>query len=207
MAGIQDRSIAWMRKRVFINIHDMLGLFDHATTGIPQGSITAGVTQVAVGSAGIIGYDMDVGEFVGGSILIPYDIDPKFDIGFKVHYTGTTSGTDGSNEWILLWKKINADAAYAVAATALDTVIGSQTFGANTDDQNKVSSRGILLPETHQITRDQIEDGAKLMFKLELQATANMDSDVFLGLEMDYVPQRCWGVGQEMDAPLKSTGV
>jgi hypothetical protein len=204
MPGFSDRNLNLMRKSVFLDHYKMQGIIDNA--GAPNGALTAGVLNAEVGATGLVGWDMNAGEFIGGGIPIPRDLDPRWDIGFRVHYTGTVSGTTGTNTWLLLWKKIIADAAYAVAATALDTVIAADPFGANLDAANKISPRGILLATTHKLTRDEIENGAKLMLKLELDVHTNCDSVEFVAIEMDYVPMMCVGAGSEYDRPLKSTG-
>jgi len=205
--GTRDIHIDWMRKRRYINIYEMQGIFDNATSGVPEGSLTVGVTQVKIGTSGVVAYDMNAGEFIGGMIPVPIDLDSQYDIGFRVHYSGTVSLTTGTNTWLLLYDFKAVDVAIAPAATALDTVIGADAYGANTDDLNKVSPRGIIDAASYNLTRAQIEAGAKLILKLELDVHTNMDSAVFLILEMDYVPMRTQGIGNEVPRPLQADGV
>lgn len=213
MAGHQDRNMAWMRKRVFIAPNDMFGISEPAD-GIQESAVDTTVIMSEISTLGFMPWLFADGKLLSGIIPIPYDVDPKHEIGFRIAYTMDHDGTGaGTVEWILLAKVIKNGIAITAATVGLDTVIGTSNYlgpdGAATvvDFLWNVSNRGIWLPATHQINRDDIEDGSALTFSIECQAAENETTIRYFGLFMDYVPQRCWGVGMEMDAPLKSTGV
>lgn len=202
--GLQDKQISYIRKRIWLTPYDLQGLVE--VTDTLGGSISTAMVPKEIGSAGISGLDIDNAEIVAGGILLPYDLDPKHSIGFRVHYSAVVGGTDAVFTWTLLWKVIAVGAAYAIPTAGLDTIIAADAWGADVDTLNKVTARGILLAATHQITREQIEDGGKLLLKNTLGEAGTITTSDYIGLEMDYVPQQTVGVGMETDAPLLTTG-
>ncbi len=209
-----DAQINYMRKRIVLTGHDMRGIIGAA--GVGTGALTAGVTELELGTSGMVGLDITDGEFLCGGIVLPYDLDPKWEIGFRVHWTADHDGAGAlTSSWILLANVRKVGAVIAVAATALDTAIAllstyvdtSGDATVVTDWLKQVTARGIMLATNHQLSREQIEDGAELMFKLEMDAAVNETKTFFRALEIDYVPMQTVGQGSEMDRPLKSTGV
>lgn len=208
---ITDHNIGWTRKRKLFNATDLHGILDNATTGVPEGGISAGVTQGEVGTTGIITYVMTDGEFLSGLIPLPYDLDPAHPLGFKVHWTANHDGTGTlTADWILLVDRKKEGIAIADAATALSTAIAQDTYNddsgsaSTTDWLYQVTDRGILLPATLDLVKDDIETGVALMTKLEMDAAVNETAIHFIALEMDYVPFRCVGGGAFSDRPLKA---
>lgn len=205
-----DGQQGWIRKRKIYNAFDLHSLDEDGTSGILQGGLTTSVAQLEVTDSGIMGILMAAGEFLSGMIVPPIDLDPKYEIGFRVHYTGLHDNDgDATVSWILQVDKILEGILIARGATNLDTVI--PLLDAYTDDSGasvvtdwlyQVSGRGIWLRGTHAFTRSQIETGSLITIELEMDAVANLTSVVFLGLEMDYVPQRCVGTGADQDRPL-----
>ena len=205
-----DAQINYMRKRVVLTDHMIRGNIG----GI--GALTAGVTELELGTSGMVGNDMADGEFMAGGIVLPYDLDPKWDIGFRVHWTVDHDGAGACTvDWILLANIRLVGAAIAVAATALDTPIATvDTYKDSSGDATvvtdwlkQVTARGIMFATNHKLSREQIEDGAELMLKLEQNAMVNATKAFFRGLEIDYVPMMTIGQGSEMDRPLKSIDV
>lgn len=204
--GFRDAQIDRIRKRIWLTA-DILQAVDWIT-GV--GWETAGITPAEVTNVGMGTWIMTDGEFLNGYILCPYDLDPKFDIGFKVAYTLDHDGAGAATvSWILLQDAIAEGSAIALPSTALDTVIGlldSYGAGAVTDFLLAITGRGVRSAANIGLTRAQIETGAFLTFKLEMDAAVNETTVRFIGLIMDYVPQMCEGVGREIDAPLKADG-
>ncbi len=169
------------------------------------------VDWTEVATTGIVLPIMTDGELLGGYIDLPYDLDPKFPIGFRVKYLLDHDGSGvATAEWILLVGAKKEGIAIATAATALDTPIPVHTYfgpqGAATvaDLIPNVTAGGILLPETHLFTHDDVVTmRAGITISLECQAIVNETSLSFMSLLMDYMPQRCSGGGSETDGPLR----
>lgn len=200
---IDDAGIAWMRKRIYLNAYD-LNAYVEATNTL--GAIDATVIPVAIGT-GLIGALMSTdGDILQGAFIVPYDLDPKFEIGFKVHYAATYGSGVATISFILLFDIVKTAAAVnAVAATALNTPIPLlSAFSGTVDLSKQLTSRGILLPGTHGLVRADIEAGAMMLISLEMDAAANLTTETFIALEMDYAVHKCGGIGSENDGSLTS---
>lgn len=205
---IVDGQLHWMRKRIFLTADTMQGVDWNAGTSYE----TAGITMVQVTNVGMGTWIMTDGEFLNGYIPVPHDLDPRHPIGFRVHYTLDHDGAgDAWTSWILLQTAIAEGIAIALPATALDTAIALQdayttNLGVNsvTDFLYQVSARGIR--NAIGLTRQQIETGALITLKLEMDAADQETTVHFIGLEMDYVPHKMVGVGSETDRSLVAAG-
>ncbi len=198
---IGDENIAWLRKRIYLNAYDLNAYVEATDT---MGAIDATVIPVAIGT-GLIGALMSTdGDILQGAFIVPYDLDPKFEIGFKVHYTATYGSGTATISFILLHDVVKTGAAInAVAATALDTPIPLlSAFNGTVDLSKQLTSRGILLAATHGLVRTDVEAGAMMLVSLEMDATANLTTETFIALEMDYAVHKCGGIGSENDNPL-----
>lgn len=201
--GVSDRHIDYIRKRKWYTPYDMLSVVGGGTDDIVVAHTTAAlVTELTAATAiGIAGLDVSTdGELIVGMVPCPIDLDPKFELGFKVACCIDANGAS-TVEWILLQATIKNGVALAIPTAALDTVIGSQTVGS-TDNLLSWSGRGIR--NNIGITRAEIEAGAFLNFSIEMQAATNITAVFFLGMMMDYVPQLCQGIGNEVLPPLVS---
>ena len=216
--GIRDNQIDWIRKRIVYGPLDLNGLIFPAVNEGGAQVFTEGelfqnpkaVSKVApeimlreVGALGLVGLGYDaVGDVILGYIHIPFDMNPDFPVGFRVNFT-TNDSTSGTASFILLTETIKKDVALtATINDALDTII--PLLSAVNTSFNAWSGRGIAT--SLGLTRKDVEDGAILEISLELDAVATSTAAeiVFLGLEMDYVPQKTIGSGSELDAPLTS---
>lgn len=198
--AVDDAQMSWIRKRLYLNCYDLNAYVEATDT---MGCIDATVIPVAVGT-GLVGALIATdGDIIQGGFILPYDLDPKFEIGFRVHYSATYGSGVATLEFILLYDIIdNAARVDQVATTALDTVVGVHTFSGTVDLSKQRSGRGIALAATHSINRDQIEAGSVFLISLEQQASANLTNEAFIALEMDYAVQKCGGIGSENDNPL-----
>lgn len=210
---ITDQNIGWLRKKKVFSIFDLNGVDEDGVSGIMQGGKSTGVTQLEIGTSGIMGMDMTAGEFITGFIPIPYDFNPSYPIGFTVLWTGDANIAGASTaSWILQVDLKAIGIAIVEGATALDTPIAladayvdSAGVASNTDWLLQRTSRGIW--SGHTITRNNVENGGIITLELEMDAEANMDNTVFIGLEMDYSPQRCVGQGGSYEAPLLASQI
>ena len=212
--GIRDNNIDWLRKSLMLYNYNSGGLAETATTAFHRSSLTAGVTQESITTSGVEAMTITDGEFMSYGIKVPHDLDPGFPIGFRVHWTADHDGTGSlTASWIMLQKFIARGAAIAVAATVLDTIIPllspyQDTSGdvtVVTDFLYQVSGRGIL--DSCGLTRKQIEEAAMFIGKLELDAAIEETSIRLIALELDYVPWKTQGQGNNYSRPRLHTGV
>lgn len=216
---LQDRDIAWTRKRKVYGPLDLNGLItvaiaeggasSFAEGKVLQNPVAASKTapdvyQQEVSTFGLVGLGFSAaGSFITGFIPVPQDLDPRYKVGFRVNWTST--GASGNATFLTSVKSIKKGVAIANAATTTDdlnTAHGASTqTGAN---HNVWTARGIK--NTLGLSRTDIENGALLSLRLELDAvtTLGATSVTFLGLEMDYVPIKTVGSGSEIDRPLSS---
>lgn len=200
-----DGQQSWIRKRIYLNPYDLNAVFETTDT---QTAIDTSVLAQILGTTGLCGFLMADDKLLRGAINLPYDLDVKHEIGFRVHYSGTYGSGTATVEWILLYKIGAENAVIATTgATALDTVIGVHTWVGPDDDFKMRSPRGIALASTHGITRDNVEAGDLLMISLEQQAETNVTAVEFITIEMDYVPHRSTGYGTDSDRPLTAADV
>lgn len=206
---MEDHSIAWMRKRLWL----VPEMFCGVDVALGQAGETAGVTPVEITNVGMNSWLMGTdGELINGCIICPYDLDPDKPIGYRIVYTIDHDGTgSATTHWILLTGTEVRGAAISVPATALDTLIGVDTYKDTAGDATtvvdfllQISPRGI--DNILGLTRKQIEEGALITWSLEQNAAVN-DTDVhLLGIWMDYAVMRTVGTGSHIDQPLQSDG-
>jgi len=211
---IQDQRIDWMRKRLFLTALDIQGIdTGKVGTAVTSAWETAGVTADEVTNVGMGTYIMTDTELLNGYIPCPYDLDPKFNIGFGVHWTADHDGTGAlTSSWILLQDAIKIGEVIALPATALNTIIPllsayNDENGVTTVTDFRIQKTGRGIRDDIGLNRAQIEAGAFITFKLELDAAINETSIRFIGLEMDYVPMMTVGNGPHTNRPLQSNGV
>ncbi len=178
---------------------------DDSTSGIHAAAATGATRIVEAGSLGISHLSMGTaGELLNGQYPIPWDLDPQWEIGYRIHYTVDVNSNPPIVEWILLAGTQLIDAAYVVPTGALDTVIGNHTYPSGTDLIFTRTNRGIDK-KLGTINREQIEAGAKFTWSIEMQAITQTPTDVrFAWLEVDYVPMMTVGSGSHTDRPLAS---
>jgi hypothetical protein len=212
MGGLSDKHINYMRKRKWLDPYSILGLGPNGTDGITLISSTLDVSEtlVQLSSFGFNALKMsaDAGS-IGGALPCPYDLDPKFPVGFAVWWAMDHDGSGtGAATWILLQGTVKRGIVIAAATAALDTVLVADTNTTNlnaaavTDYLLQVTPRGIR--NSIGLTRAEIEEGALITLDLEMDAADNETNIYLLGIMMDYAPMLCQGIGSEADAPLAS---
>lgn len=189
----------------------MQGLVGDGTSGL-VGAETAGVTTVEVTNVGMMTCHMADGEFLNGYIRCPYDLDVKHPIGFRVAYTLDHDGAGTATvAWILLQDAIAEGSAIALPSTALNTTIANDSYvdgnrvASVTDFLLQWSGRGIR--NSLGLSKEQVEDGAFITMKLEMDAATNETTVRFIGMEMDYTIHNTIGAGPTVNTPLKSKTV
>ncbi len=213
MAGLGDKQIQWMRKRLWLPLPYINALGNDATSGVTLAAGLDDLTELwaELSDFGFGALKMTAdNKVVSGALPCPYDLDPKFEVGFKVHWTGDVTGSTAEVTWLLLQDVTKRGVALAKASTALNTILVSDP---NHDANGAASATDYLYQSTPRgirnsigLTRANIEEGALITFNLE-QASATAETNIYLmGIEMDYVAQLCVGVGSEIISPLTSVG-
>lgn len=207
--GIRDQRIDWIRKRLWLP-PEVLHSVNMATG---QAYETAGITPVEVTDVGMGTWIMTDGEFINGYMPCPCDLDPSYPVGYRVAWTLDASAGSASVEWILLTGLEKVGQAISLPATVLNTPFVLPTLYKD-DSGDVTAATDFLLQWTSRgidnligLTRDNIEDGAFLTYKLEMNAGTNETTCHYIGMEMDYVPMKTQGEGSHIDKPLKTSGV
>ena len=156
----------------------------------------------------IKGLEIVIDPFARSSKLasITNDLDPDFEIGFRINWTQISAVSDGTT-WVLRVGVDKKDAVMlaedAAGIAVLDTVIAEKDAGGAAL-KNLWTSRGIK--DDIGLTRAEIEDGGIIRMSLEAEVVdTGQDEVIMLGLEIDYSPQRCIGEGSNIDSSLIST--
>ena len=212
MAKLHDSNIAWKRKRKWYTPFDFQTFVGSGTSGLVGGQ-SVGITTLEITSVGMITSVMTDAEIMTGYFPVPIDMDPRFDVGFRVCYTLDHDGTgDATVSWIMLQGTVKEGAAIAIPTTVLNTAIAlldsyDDTAGdaSTTDFLLQWTSRGVRTAGNFGLSNDDVENRALITFSLEMDAALNETSVRFMGLEMDYCPHRTILANKD-DAPLGWAG-
>jgi hypothetical protein len=213
--SIRDRNIDWLREyRLIPSWHfsgygptpavTESGTTSHAAGALLPGSDTGAPIIDEISTFGYSACKMDTdGDVLSTYWLVPHDLDPTYEVGFRIWWTSAASGTQ-TVDWTLKtsWKAAGAALAAASAGAALNTTIAQDAM-ASTAYGAMRTERGIL--NSGFLTRQQVEDGAVGLFHV---AATDLHTGIsaawLLGLEIDYVPFRTRGTGVASNCPLES---
>jgi len=195
---IRDRNIAWKRQRHVIPAHAFNIVVASGTNLAGIGNAAPGVLEVSdFGFSGIataVADDMAAVDFLTPSVM-----DVSQEIGVRVLYTDieTPVATDGVT-YIVLYDQVDDNEAMIEPATALDTPLVEALDGGTTPYVLRRTARGI-------ISANKFDDTARygaLTWRVEHDAsTATVDDKaVFLGLQIDYMPNLTHDAQQDRDA-------
>ena len=149
---------------------------------------TAGVIVSEVSTFGFTGLQMSTDADTVDHIWFPdYEMDYAGAINFRVHYTTASTTAADTVNWILLYGAISGVEstveALAVAATALDTTIASDTVATTTALVPRRSEWGTINAGT-------LTEGDIITLNLEMDASAASEEILFLGLDIEYVTRK-----------------
>lgn len=120
---------------------------------------------------------------------LPYDLDIRYPVEVRVHWTSGSATTADTIDWIVRYLKVVPDVTtLASAATALDKTIAQDTvIGAYT---HQVTAWGAILPAVTAIA-DNVE---MIEWEVEMDtfAVGLTEDKFFLGLEVAYTPKRLY---------------
>jgi len=201
-----------MRKRLWLNPYTMMGVQgNEATTGAAHVASCDDLTELVdeISDFGFPGVILTAdGKYIGGYVPCPHDLDPKFEVGFQVHWTGDVTGSTAEVTWILLQNAVKRGVVLATPTAALDTVLVSDPNSdadgdaAATDYLYQVSDRGIR--NSIGLSRPNIEEGALITLQLEQQSATAETAIILLGIMMDYMPMQTQGIGNNTIGPLSA---
>lgn len=207
---VNDSHIPWVRKRKLFQLNELF-LLEEPASGIQTSAIDASIILKEVAATGTVGFVFADTKGVRAKLTCPHDLDPRFEVGFRVVYTLNHDGSDPAvATWVALCDAIGVGVEIGGAATtALDKLIPAHTYVNNsgvastTDDLLQVTARGIK--KSLGLTRAQIEELAFIKITLSLTTVTNATDLIFLGILMDYAPRKTVGMGSNLDAPLNSS--
>jgi hypothetical protein len=194
-----DRNFVWRPGRIFIPISEFSGIIGAA--GVSAGVGVGAPVQQEISTFGLVGLLVDTaGDEVNHLMQLPYDLDPRYNIYTRVHFTTGSATAADTIEWLVRYLAITPNVTTLVdPATAEDTDIASMTV-TGTAYSYQVSSWGVIKGGTLPKTTEAIA------WEVELQAfAAGLTEDKFvLGLEVQYTPRRFYygdGMGHEAKRP------
>lgn len=189
---ISDKNIQWKRKKLFVGQREMCRehLGDEATN---MRSVAAGnPLEVEIAALGVSGLRMDnAGEEASFLVMLPYDIDPRSEIGVTVHWTTKSSEADDTLTWKVSYNALKANAVVTAvgSASALDTTIEADNVVAQYGWHK--TSRGVINADTLSILSDDPEQ-VGLQFFVELDGVSGItiatEYGILIGVELDYYP-------------------
>jgi hypothetical protein len=197
-----DKSLSWRPGRLYIPVSEFTGLIGAA--GVSAGTGPGAPVQQEISTFGLNAVLMDTAaDALDHNFMLPYDVDLKKDIRFRVHWTSGSADTADTVTWKVFYLGIVPNVTtIAAASNALTTVVAAQDVTGAYDYQ--VTAYGVLVGGT--LTQD-VEI---LAVQVELDAfDAGLTEDKFLlGLEMVYTPKRMRGPdGMAHSAVLPTTAL
>lgn len=193
--ALRDHRFDHRRKVVRLNAYEGAGIQSNGT----------GTVSVCVGAGDVVTAELNAAGFIvpapdtaadeiGFIWLVPYDVDERYELGFRVLWSSDNTGTTDTATWKINWAHFGEGEAIAAPTGVLSTVIAADTVTGQYHFQK--TARGVLTAASHAITRANVEDGSALCMLVELDAkTTGLSNAYFLGLELDYCPRMMKGNG------------
>lgn len=197
-----DKQFVWRPGRLYIPVSEFTGWIGAA--GVSVGANTGAPVQQEISTFGVVAVLLDTaGDVLDHNLMLPYDVDLKRDIRFRVHWTSGSATTADTIDWKVFYKSLVIDTTtIATATTALDTTIAQDTVAGAYIYQ--ATAYGVLKGGTL------AQNVSAVMLQVELDAfAAGLTEDkFFLGLEMVYSPKRFRGPdGMASPAALPTTAL
>lgn len=187
----RDRNILWKRRKRQINLVDFSSVI--GTNGVDI-VLAAGVSVFqnisTFNLAGVL-FDTDL-DAMTHYMVVPYDMDARKEIGFRVLWTSGSSDTGDTLKWDVKCDLLAEGATLIEATTVLDTAIDLDTTVSPTGTayQSQWSGRGIK--NGNALTQAQVDAGALMAVTVILTDLVDIGEDIFaLALEFDYAVRAC----------------
>lgn len=195
-----DANFEWRPGRIFIPSVSFTGLIGAA--GVSIGANTGALVTKEISTFGMVAALPDTdGDVLDHLLALPYDVDLRKDIRFRVHWTSGSADTADTIDWKVFYLGIVPDSTtIAAATTALTTVIAQDTvIGAY---KYQVTSYGLLKGDTLAYNTEALA----LQVEMDTFAVGLSEDKFLLGLEMVYSPKRLRGPdGMKHGAKLPNT--
>lgn len=198
-----DKCFSWRPGRIYIPVSEFTGWLGAA--GVSAGAGNGAPVQQEISTFGIVACLMDTaGDLLDHNLMLPYDVDLKRDMRFRVHWTSGSATTADTIDWKVFYKGLVPNTTtIAAASTALttavaqDTVVGAYAY--------QTTAYGLLKGGTL------AQNVESLMLQVEMDAfAAGLTEDKFLlGLEIVYSPKRLRGpdgMAHPADMPTAALG-
>ena len=171
MSFVNDTPFVWRPGRVYVPALNFTGLIGAA--GVSVGANTGACVTQEISTFGLVAPMMDTaGDVLDHNMQLPYDMDLKKDIRFRVHWTSGSSDTADTILWKVFYLGLVPDSTTIAAATnALTTVIATDTVIAAYTHQTTAWGvlKGGTLGQTVEAVTLQVEMGVAVrMACLEL---------------------------------------
>ena len=183
---ISDKNIQWKRKKLWIDQRDM-GRIRDGTDGMFSVGSGNPIESVVTGKAisGLL--QASAGDTQSFFLSVPYDLDPRSEMGVTVHWTTGDDTAADYVTWIVTYSAIKENVVIPASGSALDTAITTQDTTEGALFWQK-TSRGIIDADTLSILSDDPEQ-VGLRFFVEADALSGIGSGLWLlGVELDYYP-------------------
>ena len=182
---IRDRNIEWLRQKYYIHANVFGFCATPASATFGEGApVPTEVGSLAWGGLliGAAGDTMAAPDF-----QLPSIIDPREELGIRVIWAVTGSGTNTTDDvtWIVKYDQFDIGVDAMSTGSVLDTAIAEQRAGSATQFICRRTSRGIINANTFDFTARQ----GGIFFEVECDAMDYAaDKITFLALEIDYKP-------------------
>lgn len=209
--ALRDRNIDWLRRHVWVGGDEIMQpkaliTLNEGTpntlqnfTPIGGGAGTPEFVEVSTFDVAVPEID-GVGDEVAKILMLPFDMDPRFSLKFRIHYTGKSTTASDTYTWKGFYNNAKSAVAISAASTPFDVDFGSQNVLSGTPYRIGRTKWGEIA--ANKWTRAEIEEGHLILVKFELDATdATLSTEevFFMGFEYSYVPQLTRGTGSVRD--------
>lgn len=184
---INDKNIAWNRKRVFVKAADMMGVLPSTGVGEGAGAVAfiadplaaSELTGAAMGAAGDELYDV---------VPIPWDMDIDQPMRVRLWFTHSTTTAD-TPDWLVSLKAIAKQAAVTDAASTPDQAVAFAAKAVSTTASAlEILDWEVTTSDTWIASTDRA-----LLVAVECNGlgSASADEIVLYGYELEYTVKAC----------------
>jgi len=176
---INDKKIAWNRRRVFFPVHQMAGALADSSLGAG----TPTIVELTVGGSELIGLPFDDEDEIYHFWPIPWDMDIMQPIRFRVWFVHAATSAD-TPAFQVDYKALGKQEAIVDAKASTDEAVAIPAHTCSTTDNSlEITAWAESASDTKIVSTD-----FALLLALEMTdlGSASGDECEILGLELDY---------------------
>lgn len=181
---IRDRNIEWARQRLYIPVYNFQG-YDDAHAGYGTGGpVNAELTALTFCGMAIAAAN----DAIAHVMEFPSYWDITKEIGVRIRWAvDATVATDDAVVWRVVYDQADTDEVLVIPATALDTVIATQSPSVTTTLTTYRSPRGIIAANTF----DEAALDGMFAFLVDVPTLTQFGASevLLLGITFDYYPR------------------